>query len=98
MTYKHHEYSRPSVTSNGCSYSTLSSYNANYSGRGPIVGAPTMSRARSNEIVVVPSYGGPGYQNLTQQRNSTCTGYYPVSSAYPAYPNACGQFSSRLCG
>lgn len=91
------EYSRPTVTSGGCSYSTLSSYNQNYFGRGK-VGAPTLSQTRSQEVVVIPSFGGPGYKALSNTKVPTCSGYYDIDSAYPSYPNACGKFSSRLCG
>jgi hypothetical protein len=92
------EYSRPTVTSNGCAYTTLDNYNQNYTGRQG-VGAPVMSQTRSNEVLIVPSYGGPGYSVLTNgMRNPSCSGYYNVSNAYPNFPNTCGQFSSRMCG
>jgi len=90
------EYTNPTVGSGGCSYATLNNYNQNYFGRGG-VGAPVLSQTRSNEIVVVPSYGGPGYNSLMNQKQPTCSGYYSVNSAYPNYPS-CGQFSSRMCG
>ena len=97
MPHNHGEYTRPSVASGGCSYSTLYNYNQDYYGRG-LVGAPTLAQARSHETIIVPSYGGPGYQNLVHSTTPTCTGYYSIDSAYPSYPNACGQFNSRLCG
>lgn len=97
MPGQYSEYSRPTVTSGGCSYATLDNYNQNYFGRG-MVGAPTMSQTRSHEIYVVPSYGGPGYDKLMHAKYPSCSGYYDVNSAYPNYPNACGRFSSRLCG
>jgi len=91
------EYTRPSVTANGCSYSTLSSYNQNYFGRG-YIGAPNPAQTTSHQIMVVPSYGAPGYRSLTVQKIPSCSGYYSVNNAYPSYPNACGVFSSNLCG
>ncbi len=91
------EYNKPTVGGSGCSYATLDNYNQNYFGRG-VVGAPVMSQVRSNEVVVVPSYGGPGYRALTNTSQPTCLGYYSINSAYPSYPNACGQFSSKMCG
>lgn len=97
MPGNYSEYTRPTVASGGCSYTTLDNYNQNYFGRGA-VGAPNMAQLRSNEVVVVPSYGGPGYNTLMHQKQPTCSGYYDISSAYPSYPNTCGQFSARLCG
>lgn len=91
------EYTKPTVTSGGCSYSTLDNYNQNYFGRGA-VSAPTLSQSRSNQIIVVPSYGGMGYNTLQNTRQPTCSGFYKVKNAYPRYPNACGAFSSNLCG
>ena len=92
-----YEYTRPSVTSNGCAYATLDNYNQNYFGKG-LVGAPRLAQTRSNSIVVVPSYGGLGYQSLMVQKTPTCSGYYSVNNAYPSYPNACGNFTSSLLG
>jgi len=91
------EYQRSSVTSNGCAYATLNSYNHNYFGRGR-VGAPVLSQISSPEVVVVPAFGGPGYNTLEQAPVPSCNGYYDIDTAYPSYPNACGQFSSQLCG
>jgi hypothetical protein len=97
------EYSNAVVSSNGCSYATLNHYNENYSGRRP-VNAPVPSQTRSNQIVIVPSFGGPGYQSLMHSQNSgcgrktpSCSGYYSVYNAYPSSSNACAQFSSRMC-
>lgn len=99
MVYQGHEYSRPSVTSNGCNYSTLHSYNMNYFGRGAVVGAPRLSQTSSPETVVIPSFGGLGYRVLEHGvRVPSCSGYFDIESAYPSWPNACGRFSSRLCG
>jgi hypothetical protein len=89
------EYTNPTVGAGGCSYATLNNYNQNYFGHGA-VGAPVMSQVSSNEVVIVPSFGGPGY-NISRQRQPTCTGYLNVSGAYPNYPNQCGRFSSSLC-
>ena len=91
------EYSRPTVGAGGCAYSTLNSYNENYWGRG-LAGAPSVSQTRSNEVVIVPSYGGVGYNTLMRNPVPSCNGYYNVRSAYPSYSNgSCGQFSSSLC-
>lgn len=91
------EYSKPTVTASGCAYATLSSYNEHYNGNG-LVGIPVASQTRSNEVVVIPSYGGSSYNTKMHQKAPACGGYYSVSSAYPNYPNTCGQFSSSLCG
>lgn len=90
------EYSGPTVGANGCAYATLNSYNQNYFGRGG-VGAPVLSQTRSAEVVVIPSYGAQGYNNMSSKKPS-CSGYMNLRSSYPNYPNACGAFSSRMCG
>jgi hypothetical protein len=96
MSNYSHEYTKPSVTSNGCSYTTLDSYNQNYFGRG-VVGAPRMSQTRSAEVVILPSYGAIGYNQFSVNMPS-CSGYYDINSAYPANSGACGNFTSNLCG
>ena len=92
------EYASASAGGLPCNYSTMAGY-THQASSAPFVGAPRASSARSNQIVIVPSYGGPGYNTLSQPAASNCCGgYYPVSSAYPNYPNACGHFTSNLCG
>jgi hypothetical protein len=92
-----HEYSKPTVASNGCNYANLADYNQNYFGRGG-VGAPQLSAARSNQVVVLPSFGGKGYQ-LGQSQGQSCTGFMNLKGAYPNASNgACGAFTSNLCG
>ena len=95
-----HEYSGPSVKGSGCSYATLNSYNQNYFGRnGGAVGSAVASQTKSLETVVVPSYGGVGYNSLAYtQQEPQCGGYYNVRNAYPNFANGCGRFSSRQCG
>lgn len=100
MKYQH-EYSKPSVSGSGCNYANLYGYNQNYFGRGHVT-TPQISGSRSSEIVVVPAYGGVGYNalttNLANGKMPSCNGFYSLKSAYGQYPNACGAFSSRLCG
>ena len=97
------EYSRPSVSGPGCNYANLQGYNQNYFGRGRVT-IPQISQSRSAQVVVVPSYGGTGYGALNnglvqgQGRVPNCNGYYGLNNAYPNFPNACGAFSSKLCG
>lgn len=100
MPSNYGEYSKPTVSGAGCSYSTLHGYNQNYFGRGGgAVGAPVASQTRSLQNVIVPSYGGVGYNTLTyNQKNPSCAGYHSQKHAYPSYPNSCGQFSSGQCG
>jgi hypothetical protein len=95
MPGNYNEYSRPSVASSGCAYATLDSYNQNYFGRGA-VGAPRISQTASNQVVVVPAYGGPGYSMSQQEKIPSCSGYQDINNAYPNYP-ACNQFSSNMC-
>jgi hypothetical protein len=83
---------------NGCSYSTLNSYNQNYSLSTQNVGAPVVSGARSNQVVIVPSYGGIGYSSLAYGVGTqpSCSGYYSVKNAYPSGSNGCSLFTSAL--
>lgn len=93
------EYSASPVGANGCSYSTLNNYSANYFGRGAVNAAPMLAQTRSNEIVLVPGFGASGYNVLNNGvQGASCNGYYDIQNAYPQYPNACGAFSSSLCG
>ena len=97
----HQEYTGPSVKSNGCNYASLYSYNQNYFGRGRVT-VPQAAGSRSAEIVVVPSYGGMGYNslntNIGNQKIPSCSGFNNLTTAYPSFPSGCGAFSSRLCG
>jgi hypothetical protein len=91
------EYTNSRVSSSGCSYANLHSYNQNYFGRnGGAVGAPVQSQTSSNEVIIVPAYGGVGYNSLNQGQSNS-SGYYNIRSSYPNYPSACNQFSSQLC-
>ncbi len=92
------EYTKASVGSAGCTYATLQGYNQNYNLSTINVGAPVVSSARSNEIVIVPSYGGVGYSSLSasQGRSSSCTGYPSVKYAYPLGNNSCNLFTGNL--
>jgi len=93
----YNEYSKPTVSGNGCSYSTLVDYNQNYFGRGG-VGAPTLSQARSNEVMILPSFGGKGYK-LGASQGTSCSGFQNLKGAYPSYASGnCNAFSSNLCG
>ena len=96
-----HEYTGPSVKGPGCNYASLYSYNQNYFGRGRVT-IPQAASNRSSEVVVVPSYGGVGYNslntNIGNQKVPSCNGFYNLTSAYPNFPSACNAFSSRLCG
>lgn len=89
------EYSGIAV-GNGCAYATLNSYNQNYFGRGG-TGSPVISQTRSLQTVVIPSYGGLSYSNMSS-RVPSCNGYMTLKSSYPNFPNSCSQFSSRMCG
>ena len=92
-----HEYERPSVTSNGCAYATLQSYNQGYYGRS--IMAPVPATTRSMEFVI-PSFGSNGYTSLSGGgcQGPSCSGFAEISRAYPNYPNNCNKFTSRLCG
>jgi hypothetical protein len=79
------EYSRPSVSGSGCTYSSLQNYNQNYAST-QTPGAPVVASARSNEIVIIPSYGGIGYSSLNASADGStpsCTGYSRARNAYP---------------
>lgn len=90
------EYAKSTVASSGCSYATLQNYNQNYSLSTQNVGAPVVSGVRSNEIVIVPSYGGTGYSSLNAsgKQPGSCTGYPLARNAYPT--NGCNLFTYNL--
>ncbi len=91
----HQEYSRPTVAGPSCNYATLQNYNQNVFGLGRVI-TPQLAASRAMEVVL-PSYGGVGYNALTLDRAPSCNGYYNLSNSYPNYPNACGKFNSSLC-
>ena len=78
------------MNSNG-NYATLGYYNSN-SSVAPIA-APRVS------TVVVPAYGGVGYDSLTHgvQQQGGCDNYFSIGNAYPGYPGGCNKFTTRLC-
>lgn len=78
------------TTSYSGDYSTLSGYN-----RPPgmfVAGPPVPSQSAVQSVVVVPTYGGSGYNtlqhNLSYPQLST-NGYFNVNNAYPSYGNNC---------
>jgi len=87
------EYTKPSVSGNGCAYSTLNAYNQNYFGNG----APVASQLNSNQTFILPSYGAPGYSTDMEAKKPSCSGYFSVRQAYSNYPGSCNAFSSSLC-
>lgn len=95
------EYSKNRVSGMGCSYTPFGAYNMNTTGRNLVVN-PRPASLRNPSIVVVPSFGGVSYNNLTTnmgtQKAPMCGGYLSMQDSYPQYPNNCGAFSSNLCG
>jgi hypothetical protein len=82
------EYSNSSVSGGGCSYATLTNYNANYNGRGTAPASLAAANAyNSSEVVAIPSFGGPGYNVFLSQKDPVCGGYNKMNTAYPGYPN-----------
>lgn len=79
------EYHGSSVTGSGQSYSNLKHYNQGYYKDVPNGAAAMMA---SNEVVVIPSFGGPSYSVSTaqQKKESSYMGYNRLSSAYPKWP------------
>jgi len=91
------EYSKPSVSGPNCAYASLQDYNQNYFGRGG-AGAPQRASAASNEVIVLPSFGGKGYK-LGSSQGTSCTGFQSLKGAYPNYATGnCGAYASNLCG
>lgn len=90
------EYSKATVGASGCTYSTLASYNQNYSISTQNAGAPVVSGARSNEVIIVPSYGGVGYKSAAAAsgRLPSCTNHPPAKFAYPT--EGCNLFTYNL--
>ena len=94
---QYREYERPTVSSGGCAYATLSCYNQGYYGKS--VMAPTPATTPSMETLVVPNFGGKGYSSLMHGTCApSCSGYFSIDGAYPNFPNNCSKFTSRLCG
>jgi hypothetical protein len=78
-------------------YSTLGKYYKNFNG---VVAAGPLPAS----TVVIPSFGGSGYNALQhgQCNNSAGPGYFSLCSAYPntggTCPGNCQVFTSRSCG
>ena len=47
--------------------------------------------------MIVPSYGGFAFDLPGYNSQITGSGYYNLSSAYPAYSSVCKSGSTRLC-
>jgi hypothetical protein len=93
MNYDHESTSY--VRNNGCAYGSLANYTHQYSGNS-LVGGPRPAQPSSREVVIVPSFGGPGYKAVSS-RNGSCTGYKSIHSAYPSFPGKCQMYLSNLC-
>lgn len=90
------EFNGTGMTTNGCPYASLGSYNQSYFARGQF-GPPTLSQTQSSEVIVVPSFGGVSYNIQQNGQDPYGTGYYTISSAYPQ-GGSCGVYTSNLCG
>ena len=83
-----------SQTGNACSYSNLQNYN---NSRGSW-GQPALTPSTVSGAYVVPVFGGPGYDTLTN-KSPSCSGYYTIDSAYGASTGDCNQqYTMRMCG
>ena len=80
-----------------CNYATLAGYHQGYMA-GAV--APVAAGVPSMAFAVVPTHGGsPAYSALQHGAGGyTCGGYFPITKAYPNFPNNCTKFTTRLCG
>jgi len=80
-------------------YATLSGYNS-----GPsqfAAGPPVPSQNAVQATVIVPGYGGVGYnvlQNSLSFNQLSSSGYFNVTNAYPSYGNNCQAYTTALAG
>ena len=80
-------------------YSTLSGYNNRPSGF--VSGPPVPSTTNAQGVVIVPSYGGVGYDYLQHQlpfNQLSSSGYFTVNNAYVSSGNNCMAYTSALAG
>lgn len=81
------------VSSNSCSYATLSNYNHRNQGT-----SPPLRKGDVSGSYVVPSYGAPGYDTLSHGVAHSCSGYFDVNDAYKSKGGSCNtQFVRKLC-
>ena len=78
-------------------YATLAGY---VSRGGPYsAGAPVPSQTAVQSVVIVPSYGGSGFNilqhNLPYNQLSS-SGYFNINNAYPSYGNNCQAYTTAL--
>ena len=91
MSYN--EYSKPTVASSKCSYSTLGCYYGSNSTM-PALRPGTVSGA-----MVVPTYGAIGYNALTHGVSQSCGGHFNIADAYGTGASSCStSYATRLCG
>lgn len=85
------EYSGLNPNGSACSYVTLGSYNTGmpFGAMAPI----PASQVLANTKIIIPSYGGMGYQSLTHGSTSSCGPYFNRTDAYPGM-DAKGQCSA----
>ncbi len=78
-------------------YATLSGYNRHPSAF--VAGPPVPSQTAVQSVVIVPTYGGSGYNtlqnNLSPSQLTSC-GYFNVNNAYPSYGNNCQSYLNPL--
>ena len=84
-----------SVNTSGCSYTTLQNYNG-FSDNNRLAGKSSSS-PNEPPIVVVPGYGGigynikglnPGFQDISN------SGYFNVNKAYGSDDSTCGNYKN----
>jgi len=80
-------------------YATLSGYNSTPGAF--VAGPPVPSQSIIPATIIVPSYGGAGYnvlQNGLSFNQMNTSGYFNVTNAYPAYGNNCQAYTTALSG
>lgn len=78
-------------------YATLGGY-SNKPGQ-YVAGAPVPSQTAVQSVVIVPAFGGSGYQilqhNLPYNQLSS-SGYFNINNAYPSFGNSCQAYTTAL--
>lgn len=78
-------------------YATLAGYSSRPGAY--TAGAPVPSQTAVQSVVIVPSYGGSGYNILQHSlpfSQLTSSGYFNINNAYPSTGNSCQAYTTAL--
>lgn len=78
-------------------YATLAGYSSKPGQY--VAGAPVPSQTAVQSVVIVPSYGGSGYnvlQHSLPYDQLGSSGYFNINNAYPSYGSSCQAYTTAL--